>query len=168
MAQPTSYTPAADFSDDELTNVGGRSTVRTAGLDAEFAAIDTTLDVVLTNLSLNQRDDGEIRDGRVKLHTLAASVAALLTTGNITASATGETSTRPCPIAAAAASVPTGCFISRKRARCCSPFAILTPTDRLPSAATARAAPRGWRGSPASCAVKNFSSAPPPATCRPK
>lgn len=77
MAQPTAYTPATDFSDEELDNVSGRSTVRTAAVDAEFAAIETTLDGVLTNLSLNHRDDGEIRDARVKLHTLDNSVLAL-------------------------------------------------------------------------------------------
>jgi hypothetical protein len=77
MAQPTAYTPATDFSADELANVGGRSTVGTAELDAEFAAIALTLSGVRTNLSLNQRDDGEIRDARVKLHTLSTSVLAL-------------------------------------------------------------------------------------------
>lgn len=78
MSQPAAYAPATDFSDDEVANVGGRSTVRTAALDAEFAAVATTLSGVLANLSLNQRDDGEIRDGRVKLHTLASDVLALL------------------------------------------------------------------------------------------
>lgn len=86
MAQPTAYTPATDFSDDEANAVGGRSTVRTAALDAELSALNTTLDQVLAVIALNQRDDGEIRDGRVKLHTLAADVRALLAVGGVAAS----------------------------------------------------------------------------------
>lgn len=81
MTQPTPYTPTTDFSADEVANTGGRSTVRTAALDAELANIETTLDQTLANLSLNQRDDGEIRDQRVKLHTLATDVKALLSAG---------------------------------------------------------------------------------------
>lgn len=81
MTQPTPYTPVTDFSADEVANTGGRSTVRTAALDAELANIETTLDGVLVNLSLVQRDDGEIRDARVKLHTLSTEVKALLSAG---------------------------------------------------------------------------------------
>lgn len=86
MAQPPPYTPATDFSDDELDNVSGRSTVRTSELDGEFSALATTIAAIRANLSLNQRDDGEIRDARVKLHTLGADVRALLAVGNVTAS----------------------------------------------------------------------------------
>jgi hypothetical protein len=80
MSQPPAYSPATDFSAEEANNQGGRSTVRTAQLDAEFAAIDVTLDALLTNLAIIQRDDGEIRDGKVKLHTLADDVKTLLAT----------------------------------------------------------------------------------------
>lgn len=81
MPQPTAYSPSTNFAADELANAGGRSTVRTADVDAEFSAIATTLSGVRTNLALNQRDDGEIRDERVKLHTLSADVKALLSAG---------------------------------------------------------------------------------------
>lgn len=81
MPQPTAYTPTTNFAADESANAGGRSTVRTAAVDAEFAAIATTLSGVRTNLALNQRDDGEIRDERVKLHTLSTDVKALLAAG---------------------------------------------------------------------------------------
>lgn len=84
MSQPTPYTPATDFSAEEANNVGGRSSVRTAQLDAEFAALEITVDALCANLALIQRDDGEIRDGKVKLHTLAADVKALLTTYDCT------------------------------------------------------------------------------------
>lgn len=78
MPQPTQYTRSAQFAQNERDNVGGRSTVRTAGLDAELDAVALTTNGIRTNLSLNQRDDGEIRDGRVKLHTLAPDVLAYL------------------------------------------------------------------------------------------
>lgn len=81
MAQPPSYNPTTDFSADELVNTGGRSTVRTAQLDAEFTGIQATLAGVLANLSLNQRDDGEVRDERVKLPALSSDVKALLAAG---------------------------------------------------------------------------------------
>lgn len=93
MAQPTPYDPATDFSAEEASSVGGRSTVRTAALDAELSAIQLTLDGVLTNLSLNQRDDGEIRDARVKVHTLASDVLALLTTYGATPRGAWQTTT---------------------------------------------------------------------------
>jgi hypothetical protein len=79
MSQPPDYTPATDFSEDEANNAGGRSTVRTANLDAEHAAIAASINAINDNLSLNQRDDGEIRDQRVKSHTLSAEVLAMLT-----------------------------------------------------------------------------------------
>lgn len=79
MSQAPIYVRTTDFSDDELLNVGGRSTVRTAQLDAELDALGLTANALRTNQSLNQRDDGEIRDGRVKVFTLASDVLALLT-----------------------------------------------------------------------------------------
>lgn len=84
MAQPTPYSRLADFTDDEANSAGGRSTVLTASLDAELDAIALTLRETLGNLSLIQRDDGEIRDGRVQIHTLAADVRGLLATSGVT------------------------------------------------------------------------------------
>lgn len=79
MAQPTAYVPQTDFSNDEAANQGGRSTVRTANLDTEFLNIAATLTGVLVNLSLNQRDDGQIRDQRVTVAALSTAVVALFT-----------------------------------------------------------------------------------------
>lgn len=76
--QPPAYTPATDFSDEERDNVGGRSTVRTAALDAELSAIATTANALRDNLYLIQRDDGNLRDQVVKLFTLAPDVLNLL------------------------------------------------------------------------------------------
>lgn len=74
MTQPTPYTPVTDFSNDEASAVGGRSTVRTANIDSELVAIASSLNAAITNLGIIQRDDGEIRDAKVKMHTLAQEV----------------------------------------------------------------------------------------------
>lgn len=83
MSQPAPYIPAVDFSADEANNLGGRSTVRTAMLDAELAAIETTLDQMLANLALIQRDDTELRDLIVKAHTLSADVRAMFAASGV-------------------------------------------------------------------------------------
>jgi len=78
MSQPTPYTPTTDFSQQEANNASGRSTVNTAALDAEFAAIDTTLDQTLANIQLLQRDDGRLMDVSVEMHTLSPEVLNLM------------------------------------------------------------------------------------------
>ena len=89
MAQPTAYTPATDFSTDEANAVSGRSTVRTANLDTEFSALKTTTDQIRTNLAILQRDDTKMRDQVVELHTLSASVLALINSNGWTKNAAG-------------------------------------------------------------------------------
>ncbi|SHN39997.1 hypothetical protein [Rhizobacter sp. OV335] len=79
MAQAPNYTPSEDFSQDELNNAGGRSTILTEALDDELSAISTAHNALNANVQLNQRDDGEIRDQRVKLHTLDPVVLKLVT-----------------------------------------------------------------------------------------
>ncbi len=78
MSQPTPYTPATDFSQQESNNASGRSTVNTAALDAEFANVETTLGQVIENINVIQRDDGKIRDLKVELHTLSPEVLNLI------------------------------------------------------------------------------------------
>ena len=78
MSQPTPYTPNADFSQQEANNASGRSTVNTAALDAEFAAIETTLDQTLANIQLLQRDDGQLKDTIVSVMALDQSVINLM------------------------------------------------------------------------------------------
>lgn len=65
MAQPTPYVVTTNFAADESGNVSGRSTVRTARVDVEYANLQTTLSQVLTNLALIQRDDGFVKDATV-------------------------------------------------------------------------------------------------------
>lgn len=78
MTQPTAYTRSTAFADEESSNVGGRSTVRTGRVDAELDAVALTLGQVLTNLSIIQRDDTKLRDNVVELHTLSSAVLSLL------------------------------------------------------------------------------------------
>lgn len=78
MPQPTPYVPNRDYTQDETNFLAGRSTVLTAGIDAEFSDIQTTLDGVLANLAVIQRDDGKLGDYIVKSHTLDPAVVALI------------------------------------------------------------------------------------------
>jgi len=78
MSQPPTYNISNDFSDDETNNAGGRSTVKTAALDTELINLKATLDAVLANLALIQRDDTELADLTVKIHTIHSSVVALM------------------------------------------------------------------------------------------
>lgn len=81
MAQPTRFTITEDFSADEAANVAGRSTILTAALDAMFDDLKTTTDEICDSLGLIQRDDGELLDQIVKLHTLHPTVLALIGSG---------------------------------------------------------------------------------------
>lgn len=81
MAQPTPYTPETDFSQQELSATSGRSTVNTAALDAEFSAIEATLDETLSNLSQIQRDDGALRNQSVHADSLSVAVRQLIASG---------------------------------------------------------------------------------------
>ena len=74
MTQASRYFRSTDFAEEEATNVGGRSTVRTARVSYELDTLGDSHNRVITNLALIQRDDGEIRDSMVKLHTLSGDV----------------------------------------------------------------------------------------------
>jgi hypothetical protein len=83
MAQPTAYSKTTNFAQDESNNVGGRAMVRTSNLDSEFVNIETTLRQTLSNLSLIQRDDGQLRDSIVQLYHLS-SICRLALQANMT------------------------------------------------------------------------------------
>lgn len=91
MSQPTPYTPNADFSQQEANNASGRSTVNTAALDAEFAAIETTLDQTIANLQLIQRDDGKLGDVSVDVRCLSQDVLNIMGGFSITGLWVAET-----------------------------------------------------------------------------
>ena len=79
---PPDYVPGNDFS-----TIAAQPVLTTgipgAELDAEFAAIAETANDTIDRLSEIQRDDGQIRNGMVKVHTLAADVLALLTAAGV-------------------------------------------------------------------------------------
>lgn len=74
MAQPTAYDPAHEFVADEaaLPSLPGSE------LDIEFNALQTTLDQILANLVLIQRDDGALKNGVVTTDSLSSELAAVL------------------------------------------------------------------------------------------
>lgn len=84
MAQPQAYVPTVNFQSEEGGSVAGRSTVRTPALDVELLNIATTLSQILANLAVIQRDDTELMDSSVRLHTLSPEVLALISAGAFT------------------------------------------------------------------------------------
>lgn len=84
MSQPPSFQITVIFQQEEANQVSGRGSVRTGALDALFSAVKSTIDTTLANLRLVQRDDGELLDGIVKIHTLAADVLSLIANGAFT------------------------------------------------------------------------------------
>jgi hypothetical protein len=93
LSQPPVFEITVVFASDEANQVSGRATVRTAALDTLFASIKSFTDAVRTNFALIQRDDGELLDGIVKVHTLAADVLSLIASGAFTVRGAWETST---------------------------------------------------------------------------
>lgn len=79
MAQPTPYERLYNLASEQSGNT--LQPVSGAHLDDEFNAVMLTLDQVLTNLALIQRDDGEIANGAVGVAALSADVLALLSSG---------------------------------------------------------------------------------------
>ena len=77
MPQPPQYTRITSFSADEANNLAGRSTVRTVNLNTEFDNAKLTLDQLVTNSGLIQRDDGKLLDGVVSQASLSSAVTAL-------------------------------------------------------------------------------------------
>lgn len=73
MAQPPAYTRQEDFSDWQAANPGDH--LPGADVDAEFDAIKTTLDAILANLALIQRDDGELANASVSSDQLASDIS---------------------------------------------------------------------------------------------
>lgn len=84
MTQPTGYTRSEDFSQEETDRLAGRSTVSTAGLDAELDAIAVSINETITALGRIQRDDGELNDLTVDVYHLRASVLALMGSAGFT------------------------------------------------------------------------------------
>lgn len=73
MAQPTAYIPDTNFiaSESTLPEIPGQE------LDAEFGALEITIDEIRRNLALIQRDDGRLANVSVGLDQLAPDVGVL-------------------------------------------------------------------------------------------
>lgn len=78
MSLPPNYTPTTSFADDESLQAAGRSTVRTAALDQEFADIEATTDALIANQRLIQRDDGKLLDLSVEPYALGEQTRAMM------------------------------------------------------------------------------------------
>jgi hypothetical protein len=74
MAQPTAYEPSHEF----LTDEGLDPNIPGSELDIEFNAIELTLDEVLANLALIQRDDGALKNGVVTTDSLDPDLLAVI------------------------------------------------------------------------------------------
>lgn len=84
MSYAPDYTPSTSFAENESNQASGRSTVRTAALDAEFANIEGTTDALNANLRLLQRDDGKVRDLLIEPYALSEQTRALMVAVNKT------------------------------------------------------------------------------------
>lgn len=76
MAQPTAYNRLIDFTDYQTAHPD--DPFQGSYLDAELDAIETTLDGVLANLALIQRDDGALFNGCVTPDSLSTATKALI------------------------------------------------------------------------------------------
>jgi hypothetical protein len=93
MSQPPQYTPATNFQQEETNAVAGRSTLRNAMLDAELAALRLSVNALVTNIALIQRDDGQLRDTVVTIASLSSAVSLLIAAGGFTPRGTWLTAT---------------------------------------------------------------------------
>lgn len=78
MPHANQYSPTAGFSDDANRNTPGRSGVNATALDDEFSHISESINQIINNQKLLQRDDGRLKDTVVEVHTLSREVLMLL------------------------------------------------------------------------------------------
>ncbi|MES3016215.1 MAG: hypothetical protein V4721_00490 [Bacteroidota bacterium] len=76
MSQPTPYNKTTDFT--EYAAAHTASPYPPALIDGEFNNIEISLDGILTNLALLQRDDGQLKNGLVTLDSLSSAVTTFL------------------------------------------------------------------------------------------
>ena len=78
MAHANPYIPKRSFSDDATSNVSGRSGVNATSLDNELLRVSESINRIINNQKLLQRDDGRLGDTVVEVHTLSREVLMLL------------------------------------------------------------------------------------------
>lgn len=76
MAQPTAYDKTTNFTEYAAANPS--ATYNAANIDTEYDNIEITLDEILTNLALIQRDDGALANDSVTLDTLNPAVVTFM------------------------------------------------------------------------------------------
>lgn len=80
MAQPTAYNKTTNFTEYAAANTS--APYNAAKIDTEYDNIETTLDDILTNLALIQRDDGALKNNLVTLDSLASSVVTFMSSNS--------------------------------------------------------------------------------------
>ena len=78
MAQPNRYESQAGFAEQTRNNVPGRSPINARALDDELSGISQSINSIVGNLELIQRDDGSLKDATVHLHALSETVINLM------------------------------------------------------------------------------------------
>ena len=78
MAQPNRYEPQAGFAEQTRNNVPGRSPINARALDDELSGISLSINGIVGNFELIQRDDGSLKDATVHLHALSETVINLM------------------------------------------------------------------------------------------
>src|SRR5687767_8493194 len=78
MSQPPPYVRFQDYSDYQITHQLPGPALSGPDLDAEFDRIKTTLDGLLTNIALVQRDDGALRNASVSPDTITSALAIMI------------------------------------------------------------------------------------------
>lgn len=78
MAQVDKLDFGSEFQDDMVNEAPGRSTVKPSSLDQSLGKVSETVNAVIDNLQLIQRDDGKLMDGSVGLAQLQKSIINLL------------------------------------------------------------------------------------------
>jgi hypothetical protein len=78
MSQPPPYVRFQDYSDYQITHQLPGPALSGADFDADFDRLKTTLDAVLANLALIQRDDGALNNATVQPSSLSSAVLTML------------------------------------------------------------------------------------------
>lgn len=83
MSQPTPYTRFQDYSQYQASNPLPGPKLQGSDLDAEFDRIKTTLDQLVGNIGLIQRDDGALRNASVSPDTITSALAIMIANWSI-------------------------------------------------------------------------------------
>lgn len=80
MAQPPAYTRQYDFT--SFQTASPADPLPASGVESELNAVKTTLDQVLVNIALIQRDDGELANALIEPFSLSTTTLGLLASGS--------------------------------------------------------------------------------------